>query len=59
MAILNDLLVNGVSRFLQTVYMKDLVVSGNTTFDTITATGNITTNAAFYSSISGLYVNNK
>ena len=39
--------------------MKDLVVSGNTTFDTITATGNITTNAAFYSSISGLYVNNK
>lgn len=39
MAILNNLVVHGASRFLNTLYANDLTVGGTTTFSTLDVTG--------------------
>lgn len=39
MAILNNLVVHGTSRFLNTLYANDLTVGGTTTFSTLDVTG--------------------
>ena len=59
MAILNSLINNGVSRLLGKVYMDELMVSGDTSFSSVSSTGNITAGGAFYSGFNGLYINNK
>lgn len=39
--------------------MEDLMVSGDASFSSVSASGNITAGGAFYSGINGLYINNK
>ena len=59
MAILKSLINTGVTRLLGKVYMEDLMVSGDASFSSVSASGNITAGDAFYSGINGLYINNK
>jgi hypothetical protein len=53
MAILNNLIVNGNSRILNTLFCKNLTISGTTTFNTITVSSAATFNgsATFNSSV--------
>lgn len=39
--------------------MDELMVSGDTSFSSVSSTGNITAGGAFYSGFNGLYINNK
>lgn len=46
MAILNNLIVNGNSRILNTLFCKNLTISGTTTFSTITVSSTATFNGS-------------
>ena len=58
MAILKNLIVNGASRFLGKTYFQDVQIGGTASFESISASGDITAGGNLKSTTGNLYLKN-